>query len=432
LPVLHARLKMGAAMGTVLLLIIVCSCTSVSTATSTSTNALTSTDASTSTTTQPVLTLLPAPADSGEDALWGFIDTNGKWVIKPQFQDAYRFHDGLALVELHGKWGFVNQSATLVIPARFTEAYEFSGGLARVATGPAQDPSQTLKLFLTASGYGFIDKTGKMVIAPTWNDAGDFSEGLAPVMKGESCGYIDTRGRLVIPLKFGLATSFSEGLAAVCGKDGWGYIDKTGAWAIQPVSDNAILSEIGLPDETWQLPVRSFQGGLAPVALDKPATEFPPIGGWRYIDKTGKKAAAGQTFNRAGEFSEGLATVQDSKSEKWGFIDTSGKIVIEPQFEGSVDQYVRSNQGFHQGLAAAGLNGKIGYIDKTGKWVIQPRFAWGHGFSDGFAYVSAPLPVTTSTVAGITFPGPLEIIDLTGRVIYQAPAASGNVSTSSS
>ncbi|ECS1419287.1 WG repeat-containing protein, partial [Campylobacter coli] len=51
---------------------------------------------------------------------------------------------------------------------------------------------------------------------------------------------------------------------------------------------------------------------------------------------------------------------------KWGFIDKSGKIVIEPKFD--------SIWSFREGLVKVGLNGKYGLIDKSGKIVIEPKF----------------------------------------------------------
>jgi hypothetical protein len=387
---------------------------------------------------EPARVLLPAPADSGE-TLWGFIDGNGDWVIEPRFQDAYRFHDGLARVELDGKWGYVNEKGVLVVPAQFSEAYDFSEGLARVATGPLLDPSYSFKVLITAGGYGFIDKTGTMVIPAAWDDAGDFNEGLAAVMQGETCGYVDAKGNLVIPLQFAVATPFSEGLAAVGTLDGdeaggaWGYVDATGRWVVGPTAGPVI---IGVADENWQLPARRFASGLAPVSLGEPYDHtLPPDGGWNYIDATGAAKSWGQTFRQAGEFSEGLAPVQDGVSGKWGFIDAGGAVVIQPRFDGSISRYLTNRQGFHQGLAAALLNDMVGYIDKTGEWAIEPRYALGGGFSDGFAYVypwSTETPTSAPPVMDVSRLGPLEIIDLTGRVLYRAPVVSATQSLASS
>lgn len=64
---------------------------------------------------------------------------------------------------------------------------------------------------------------------------------------------------------------------------------------------------------------------------------------------------------------------------KYGYIDKTGKVVIQPQFENTI--------GFREGLAATKMNGKYGYIDKTGKWVIEPKFDHTYIFSEGLAKV---------------------------------------------
>lgn len=38
---------------------------------------------------------------------WGFIDGRGDWVIQPQFDDAYPFHEGLAAVKADNQWGYI-------------------------------------------------------------------------------------------------------------------------------------------------------------------------------------------------------------------------------------------------------------------------------------------------------------------------------------
>ena len=86
---------------------------------------------------------------------------------------------------------------------------------------------------------------------------------------------------------------------------------------------------------------------------------------------------------------------------KWGFIDSSGKIAIPPQFDG-VDA-----QGFSEGLAPVCLGrcafveiedstatpkpqvyiGKWGYVDVHGALVVTPQFTGEGKFSHGLAYV---------------------------------------------
>ena len=66
-------------------------------------------------------------------------------------------------------------------------------------------------------------------------------------------------------------------------------------------------------------------------------------------------------------------------ASKYGFIDKSGKVVIEPQFDDAED--------FSEGLAQVGKDGKWGFIDKSGKVVIEPQYDYVGDFSEGLAKV---------------------------------------------
>lgn len=56
----------------------------------------------------------------------------------------------------------------------------------------------------------------------------------------------------------------------------------------------------------------------------------------------------------------GILQVQDENG-KWGYVDTNGEIVLEPQWDSSSE--------FHDGLAAAEKDGLYGYINTTGKLI---------------------------------------------------------------
>ena len=97
--------------------------------------------------------------------------------------------------------------------------------------------------------------------------------------------------------------------------------------------------------------------------------------------------AGGCTKNGGGSAAEqpiGLYGVQ--VDGKWGFIDKSGNLVIQPQFE--IDASSDLPPVFTDGLAPVRLNGKMGYINTRGKMVIEPQFAQARNFSDGLAVVN--------------------------------------------
>ena len=68
-----------------------------------------------------------------------------------------------------------------------------------------------------------------------------------------------------------------------------------------------------------------------------------------------------------------------AKKYGYGYIDKSGKVVIEPQFD--------EERAFSEGLAQVEKDGKWGFIDKSGKVVIEPQFDWVSDFSEGLAKV---------------------------------------------
>ena len=67
------------------------------------------------------------------------------------------------------------------------------------------------------------------------------------------------------------------------------------------------------------------------------------------------------------------------KASLWGYIDNTGKEVINPQF--------KSAGQFSEGLAAVRLNGTYGYIDKSGSFIIKPIYDIALPFQSGLAKV---------------------------------------------
>ena len=82
-------------------------------------------------------------------------------------------------------------------------------------------------------------------------------------------------------------------------------------------------------------------------------------------------------FDKDFEFSDELAKV--SVNDKWGFIDKKGNWVIQPMFDDAWN--------FLDELAKVSVNDEWGFIDKKGNWVIQPMFDDPSHFSDELAVV---------------------------------------------
>ncbi len=91
-------------------------------------------------------------------------------------------------------------------------------------------------------------------------------------------------------------------------------------------------------------------------------------------------------FEEATGFSEYTAAFREGA--KWGLIDTSGAIQVQPTFDhiGELPSN-HDNESFREGLAPALKNGQWGYIDHKGNWVIAASYAAAQKFHEGLAFV---------------------------------------------
>jgi hypothetical protein len=97
---------------------------------------------------------------------------------------------------------------------------------------------------------------------------------------------------------------------------------------------------------------------------------------WGFMDRTGKIVIQPQ-FSDVGDFFDGLARVlvKVGKDYKVCFIDEIGKTAIPCIFDAALD--------FSEGLAPVRVGRLWGYIDRTGKTVIQPQFQGAAEISEG-------------------------------------------------
>ena len=292
----------------------------------------------------------------GDNALWGYIDKQGDWVIPPRANSV-------------GTWRRNEQGAWVIAStvvsaggAGFVHAGRFSDGLAAVC-----DKETHL--------YGFIDNRGAWVIEPKFETVGvwdGFNMGLASASDAANKhGFIDKSGAWAIDPQFGWAAGpFSERVAPVFGESeegvsGCGYISQAGNWFIEPEYHDC----------------GAFYHGLARVLVERGEYLL-----WGYIN-VDKEWVIEPQFYRAERFSDGLARVHLDR-EHVAYINTSGQFVIGPEHQ---DNCWVGDCDFVDGLAAKGTNGIWGYIDKSGAWAIEPQFARASAFSEGLASVASVL-----------------------------------------
>lgn len=144
-----------------------------------------------------------------------------------------------------------------------------------------------------------------------------------------------------------------------------------------------------VPDVEVYDKVGCLRDGLAGV-IKQSDDQYDKANRVGYIDKDGQLiipfqfdaivAGEGGESLDFNDFSEGLAAI--SKNDKYGFIDTKGKVLIEPKYDWA--------SSFSNGLAVVSAEGLYGAIDKQGKTVIPFEYQALADFHDGFATAARP------------------------------------------
>lgn len=192
-----------------------------------------------------------------------------------------------------------------------------------------------------------------------------FSEGRASVEnKDGKLGVIDKKGQTIIPFEYNYSVfRYRDGIICCCknAEDLWRYFDHEGKMLFE--------THDGGPSQ--------FSEGFA----CKYSSES---GKYYFIDTTGKPAFDGKQWEWAENFCEGMALVFDGSG--WGFIDTTGKLVIPCKYESAAEQ---NPESFHEGLAPVVIDPArdlFGYIDKTGKQVFERIASTNYPFSEGLCF----------------------------------------------
>ncbi|MFA4987749.1 MAG: WG repeat-containing protein [Candidatus Brocadiia bacterium] len=287
-----------------------------------------------------------APARA-EGKGFGFIDTSGQFVIAPAYDQAYPFSEGLALVRKGNLWGFIDKAGIVVIPVSIlTEELPSPLG----SDSFRGFSSGRFLLWNKEHGTHYIDKTGSNPFAGRFSHVGYFVDGKAVVRrageKGVSIidpdgnvtasfededvqficqgelicvdrqfkkGYIGWDGNEIVPCMYDYAGVFSNGLCLAINEDGQVHCydrKTTLVFSVEEIVFNFY----------------AFHDGYCALTHFSPKSLTAIL-----IDKTGR-IVLDKKWRFSADFTLGLWAVQDTETEKWGYVDIEGNWVIEPQF----------------------------------------------------------------------------------------------------
>jgi hypothetical protein len=285
-----------------------------------------------------------------QHGLFGFINLEGKIVIKPRFLKVSKFSEGLAAVREGGLYGYINMKDEYVIPPIYDYAQDFSEGVAIVYDSNG-DPSA-------------IDHMGKVLFSKPYKQIGDFENGCAIVVTElNHHGLINKHGKLIIETTsyYGIK-QLGEGLLELSKATMHHYskfiIDTLGN-VIFPVVEG--------------MRIEKYKDGIAKFEFDDHSSDEG------FIDKNGRILFKGNfhfqsSYNQIeNPFREGKAVVSSKKYQKkevhngkiWVFpkeaiIDTTGKIIID-------DSTISNITNFENNKAFAIKNDSICILDENGR-----------------------------------------------------------------
>lgn len=338
---------------------------------------------------------------------WGYINSTGKVVIKPQYAKADQFSEGLAVVSVFGTSetdrvfdrtydGFIDKNGEFVIPARLPDFYNKREAYDSYGYSSFEDGVAVVRDASSSSGLkGLIDRTGKLVAPMKFSSFGwSFSQGLTSFQIGNGDGssergYMDYTGKVVLrPKHFLYGDAFYEDRASITIRDESDdyvtLIDLNGNQIVAPGTYTAISGvrgglcrvygdgKVGLVDRNGKVVIRpgeyeqitepdpgtvfigEKQGRFYSISLNADATVLPDFGAEpiRYRDE--------------------LIWVR--KNEKNGFVKPDGTVIVECRFD-DLSKFNGELAEFRDDSGQGYVNREGAIVWSTSQWELPLQYS---------------------------------------------------------
>ena len=191
---------------------------------------------------------------------WGFINSEGNYLIYPRFSEVMPFSDGMAAVCEGEQWGFIDTLGRQLINPQYREVTIFSEGKAFALNSQGKivcidHNNQILFTLHNADGCSifrngaaqvvsqgavrYVNEAGENCAAPAVYDMPTFDPqvGNGPVPTADKdgrYGYADSTGRFVIAPAYEAAAGFRNHIAAVTQNGLIGFVNRKGEFVIEP------------------------------------------------------------------------------------------------------------------------------------------------------------------------------------------------------
>ena len=227
-----------------------------------------------------------------------YFDRSGNKVLAEKFEKVGQFSDGLAPIVRDEKVGYIDEQGKIVIRPQFESGLLYSQG--RI---PIQEPGDDA----FGGPWRYVDGKGATVVSGPFDEASSFHSGRAKVEKDFDIAYIDTEGETVFTTeRSGINTPFREGRAIIAR----GEIGERSS-AIVDSDGNVVFRLDQLNRKVCG--AERFHNGLAQVI-------FAPL-------SEGQSASCILTSNRpTSEGMVDRVTLKEKDS--YGYIDKEGNVVF--------------------------------------------------------------------------------------------------------
>ncbi|WP_317896802.1 WG repeat-containing protein [Aurantibacillus circumpalustris] len=320
----------------------------------------------------------------------GFIDTKGKFVIKPKYDAASDFYEGLSVVSKDDSVFFINKQNVNPFSKIYSEAAVFKNGIAPVKQNNKwvfiNRQGQTISRFYdeinelsdnvyvvkTDSKYGALDHFGQNIIEPKFDKLGDFKNGYAYFMDKGLYGFISKSGT-VHRAEFEWISDFSAAqIAIVKQQNKYGLINVFGKKILEPLYDQILRTDTNVFIVILNNQYGFFTSAgcfLTPIAYDYT------------IENTPQYYTNGSLFKLI-------------KKDEQSFVDANGRTYI------NFGAYQEINFPVN-GLLRVKLKNKYGYVDRKLTNVIPYKFSQAQDFSDSLALVKLKENNAIITIKGV-------------------------------
>lgn len=346
------------------------------------------------------------------DEKYGFINTAGDVLLKPEYDEIGQFKNGLAYIKKGETYGYINDKIELIIPCRFKSVGAFNAdGYVWVCDGGSNDKDNPSKVI--GGKIGIYYKNGNVIIPAKYKSVGIFYplvqrhsedklKDLTYVEKtivkesgshklyakyfihpqnftelkeeaagfwmsgnadGTKNGVVDLNGKIIIPEnKYRHAWYPTDGLSLVIINTKYKNTNFLNVTTGQMLLANNVV-------DAW-----AFNNGYA-IIMDNPDTNVYHA----IVDTRGNIVS-----NRYDEIyaqNNGVHVVRQNKM--YGLIGGDGHEILPP------DNYSIYPPSENLLLRRQTEKSKVGYVNLNGQWAINPQYTAAFSFKHGWAAVKS-------------------------------------------